>query len=298
MQMAEFYDVAKQSDLIFDVGMHKGEDSEFYLKKGFRVVAFEADPDLAQYCRERFRGFIDMKQLVIVEGAIVGRDVIGAGQKKVRFYRNGLSVWGTTSADWASRNMRLGYPSSAIEVDAVDFTQIIQRYGMPHFMKVDIEGTDMVCINALNLFRERPDYLSLESDKNSLAAIRFEIETLEGLGYDSFKAVEQSSITRNQVPPNPSKEGAYAAHRFMEGASGLFGLELGGEWKPRRRIILQYAVIRLGYYLVGDDGILNRLTFPGVRSLRLFFSSVLGLLTKAPVPGWYDTHARHSYARG
>ena len=40
--------------LIYDVGMHKGEDSDFYLKKGFRVVGFEADPDLAELCRQRF----------------------------------------------------------------------------------------------------------------------------------------------------------------------------------------------------------------------------------------------------
>ena len=31
-------------DLIFDVGFHKGEDTEFYLKKGFPVVAADANP--------------------------------------------------------------------------------------------------------------------------------------------------------------------------------------------------------------------------------------------------------------
>ena len=40
-------DVPKHKDLVYDVGMHKGEDTEFYLRKGFRVIAFEADPDLA-----------------------------------------------------------------------------------------------------------------------------------------------------------------------------------------------------------------------------------------------------------
>lgn len=31
-------------DLIFDLGMHHGHDSEYYLKKGFQVVAVEANP--------------------------------------------------------------------------------------------------------------------------------------------------------------------------------------------------------------------------------------------------------------
>ena len=52
----------KYDDLIYDVGLHKGEDAEFYLRKGFRVVAFEADPDLIAFCRERLKEFIDQGQ--------------------------------------------------------------------------------------------------------------------------------------------------------------------------------------------------------------------------------------------
>jgi hypothetical protein len=40
----------KRSDLR---RLHKGEDAEFYLKKGFRVVAVEAMPELAQSATER-----------------------------------------------------------------------------------------------------------------------------------------------------------------------------------------------------------------------------------------------------
>ena len=32
--------MAKHQDLIYDVGFQHGEDTAFYLKKGFRVVAF------------------------------------------------------------------------------------------------------------------------------------------------------------------------------------------------------------------------------------------------------------------
>ena len=40
------------SDLIIDVGMSEGNDSEFYLQKGFRVVGIEADPIVyAQLCK-------------------------------------------------------------------------------------------------------------------------------------------------------------------------------------------------------------------------------------------------------
>ncbi len=71
----------KKKNLIYDVGLHKGEDTDFYLKKGFDVVAFEANPDLVKHCKERFINEIQTGQLVIVEGAIVdfGTDIAGGG---------------------------------------------------------------------------------------------------------------------------------------------------------------------------------------------------------------------------
>jgi len=293
--MNELDDTPKHSDLIYDVGMHKGEDTWFYLQKGFRVIGFEADPALAQHCRERFQEFIREGRLTVIEGAIVSPGSVEAGLQKVRFYQNDkISVWGTIDANWAERNINLGASSHVIEVDVIDFVNVIQRHGVPHYMKIDIEGLDMVCVNALKLFRERPDFLSIESDKTSFANIKGEIDALVDLGYDSFQAVEQSAIFRSQSPPYPAREGCYIDQRFEHGSSGLFGSELGDEWRSQREILHQYRLVRLGYYLVGDDGILKRWRFPGAWMFRSLIGRVLGLFTRASVPGWYDTHARHS----
>ena len=61
----------KHRDLIYDVGLNLGQDTDFYLKKGFRVIAFEADPDNVATCKKRFADAIESGQLIIVEGAIV-----------------------------------------------------------------------------------------------------------------------------------------------------------------------------------------------------------------------------------
>ncbi len=285
----------KHSDLIYDVGMHRGEDTEFYLRKGFRVVSFEANPELAKLCRNRLKSYLDKGQLKIVEGAIVDADAIKPGQTKVVFYKNNaLSDWGTVCTDWAERNARLGKPSSMIEVDVINFQEVMQENGVPHFLKIDIEGADTVCLESLKMFQERPDYVSIESDKTSFANIKREIDTLMALGYDSFQAVEQSMIPKLQTPPQPPKEGHYAPQSFEHGSSGLFGAELNGEWKSYRKILHQYRAIRLGYVLLGNDGgILNKLTFPGSWQLQSWARSVCRLFTNAEVPGWYDTHARH-----
>jgi FkbM family methyltransferase len=287
----------KYLDLIYDVGLHKGEDAEFYLRKGFRVVAFEADPDLIAYCRERLKEFLDNGRLTIIEGAIMDPDLTRAGHTTVPFYKNkDTSVWGTVRADWAERNARLGTSSSVIELDAIDFADAIREHGVPYFMKIDVEGCDTVCVGALIEFEERPSYISIESDKTSFNNVEREIDLFIKLGYTSFQAVEQSRIPRTQSPPYPPTEGKYVSHHFEEGCSGLFGSELKGKWKSRGVILRQFRLIRLGYLLVGDDGILRTGGFGGTDLLRRLTKRVLGLLTHTAVPGWYDTHARHSSA--
>ena len=55
-----------QEDLIYDVGLHKGEDTEFYLRKGFRVVAIEALPALCDIARQRLHEYVDSGHLNIL----------------------------------------------------------------------------------------------------------------------------------------------------------------------------------------------------------------------------------------
>jgi hypothetical protein len=56
--------------LIFDVGHHDGEDTNFYLAKGFRVVAVEAMASLCDAARERFKSEIASEHLVIESVAV------------------------------------------------------------------------------------------------------------------------------------------------------------------------------------------------------------------------------------
>jgi FkbM family methyltransferase len=298
--MRALIDVKKQDDLVYDVGMHKAEDTEFYLRKGFRVIAFEADPDLARECKARLHSYIERGQLVLVEGAIIDLEDEGNwGRKKIQFYKNdAMSVLGTINTNWAERNDKLGSSSSGlIEVDVIDFSAVIQKYGMPHYMMIDIEGCDMVCVNTLKRFAARPDYISIESDKTGFSKIKHEIDTLFELGYSGFQAVEQNGIPDVQSPPQPAAEGNYAPHRFEIGSSGLFGAELEGAWRTREQILRRYRIIQLGYDLLGDAGVMNTWKFKGDWILRAIVRRTLQFFTRAIVPGWYDTHARHSSVR-
>ncbi len=59
-----------QKDLIYDVGFHHGEDTEFYLAKGFKVVAIEAHPGLYRAGLEKFADHIESGRLVLLNLAV------------------------------------------------------------------------------------------------------------------------------------------------------------------------------------------------------------------------------------
>jgi FkbM family methyltransferase len=259
----------KHSDLIYDLGLHKGEDTNFYLAKGFRVIAFEADPDLVQACREQFSTELESGQLTIVEGAIVEQPE----SDTITFYKNkAVTVWGTIDPAWKDRNARMGWESVEITVPVVDFSACLEKYGIPYYIKIDIEGADRFSLQKLGEFEQRPDYVSIESSKISLSEIDIELDILDG----SMRA------------PVPAKEGKDIDFQLAHDSSGLFGKELPGAWQSRAQIQRVYRWIFVGYQVFGNDSFMrtNRFARKIWRLLQRVF--------KRPIPGWFDTHARHS----
>src|SRR5215469_5997870 len=57
-------------DLVFDIGMNVCEDTDFYLKKGFRVVAVEANSATCRDAAEKYREAIEAGRLTILNRAI------------------------------------------------------------------------------------------------------------------------------------------------------------------------------------------------------------------------------------
>lgn len=277
--------VEKHHDLIYDVGMHRGEDTDLYLRKGFKVIGFEADPDLVQHCRERFAEEVACGQLVIVEGAVVD-DV---SQPRITFHKNDVfTEWGTVDADWKARNERMGWNSETvtIEVDVIDFRACLERYGMPHYLKIDIEGSDLTCLERLGDYDVAPDYVSIESDQQSLEGIEREMDLLEQAGFTSYKVVQQATVDQQRLPV-PSREGKDIEYRIPQGASGMFGSDLPGAWVPRSAALRTYARIMWAYRVFGSDGLVRRIPV-----FRRMWDSMQQRMGRS-VPGWYDTHARH-----
>ena len=258
------------ADLIYDVGMNNGDDTAYYLHKGFRVVAVEADPVLVAAARERFAEPIEQGRLRLVNCAIGPRDEVADF-----WICEDRSVWNSFDRTIASRE---GRPHHSIPVPCRRFRGLLDEYGLPYYLKVDIEGHDHYCIEDLapgNL----PPYVSMEiSDLESLFALR-------DLGYTGFKLITQNNHTqlvldpfsmrqlvkrrlrpypglfrlgqrvselRNRLLPHPNGSangvGAAAdgAWTFNFGSSGPFAEETDGPWQTLETVAHTWVTFQLG----------------------------------------------------
>ena len=288
--MSELLQTPIDPDLIYDVGLHRGQDTDFYLKKGYRVVAFEAEPENAEFCRVRFADAIADGRLTIVEGAITEDRPPDGSTEKVKFYRNNdHSLWGSIQVDWAVRNEVVGTTNKVIGVTAVDFGKCLAKYGIPHYLKADIVGSETICLRALLRFENKPPYISIRSEKLIFQRLEGEFELLELNGYDDFKAVKQDF--HDIKPQLPSNNGAIY-YTFEEGASGPFGEDSPGKWKTHGEALSDYRKVFVKYWLFGDYSYLIQ-TEKGRK-----FIAQLERIVRRSLPGWYDTHARHRILDG
>jgi FkbM family methyltransferase len=270
-------------NLIYDVGMHDGEDTKYYLDRGFTVIGVEANPHLVASLRETFAQQIADGRLQIVDKAIASTN------GKVQLAVNRVwTAFSSINPVFTKRNLAHGFGSDYIEVEAVSFSDIIEEFGMPYYLKIDIEGMDLVCVKALHHFPDRPKYLSLETAATSGVAEYYqafsELAELWTLGYRSFKYIDQAALSKlNGRILNKEGPAEIYEHRL---GSGPFGEETSGPWLSikqahhRMRQLIRYQNM-LGYGGRYSQYIPMRL----VRRARR-------ILKQLPSHSWYDLHAR------
>lgn len=162
---------------VFDIGMYDGTDTAYYLSLGSRVIAVEANPLLVQRGQERFGGEIASGRLTIVHAAISS----DTAQVELILSADDLgssSMFGDRVVD--------RQPMGSITARGLPIGDLMQQYGVPDYLKVDIEGADRFCI--LHLTRDtRPRYLSFEigPDVEELLA------HVRSIGYTRFKIINQ-----------------------------------------------------------------------------------------------------------
>ena len=185
----------RMDSLIYDVGSHKGGDTEFYLSLGFNVLSIDANPYVVQEQTERLKKYIP-HQLKILNVGIADEN----GTKE--FYINKHSVWSSFDK---YIGCRMGYgpgsvdrnksidtkDSTVINVPTMKFSDILKEHGIPYYLKIDIEGYDDKCIRSLAGFEYLPKYISCETGDDQDSDSLLLLELLYDIGYRRFKLVKQ-----------------------------------------------------------------------------------------------------------
>ncbi len=212
---------ADDSRFIIDLGMNNGDDTAFYLAKGYNVVAVEANPHLVATARTRFAKAIESHRLTILENAIWETPGL------VTFFINDDNDhWSSVDIGWAGRDQS---NCRALEVEAITLNQIFDQFGTPLFLKIDVEGVDQMVLNQLAGQIIKPLYVSVED-------CRFGFDYIEALahcGYDGFKLLDQSTV--------PTLRDDLLGYCFPKGSSGPFGKDVPGHWLDKDEVIKLYA---------------------------------------------------------
>lgn len=206
-----------QPDLIFDLGANHGEDTEFYLAKGFRVVAVEANPIIHASLAARLAAPIAAGRLVLLNLGI------WEAPGTLTFYANDDNDhWSSFDAAYGTRQ---GTRYRTIPVPCRTMPELVAGHGLPHYMKIDIEGADRFVVAQLGALPGLPDYVSVE--EYGVAAM----DGLAAAGFGRFQCLPQNDKSW-AVPPDPAREGRFAPRVSTGKDSGLFGAELPGPWLP------------------------------------------------------------------
>lgn len=236
---------AADSRTIFDLGMNNGDDTDYYLRLGFDVVALEANPALCARASHRFSEAVGDGRLTIVNAAI------WESSGETTFFVNlENDHWSSIDPGWAGRE---DTACREIKVRCVTLDELFERFAVPYYLKIDVEGVDQVVLDQLRSVDRLPQCVSVEDCR---FGYRY-METLSACGYDGFKLLDQSTV--------PALRDYRAGHAFQPGSSGPLGADIEGSWLSHAEVVRVYSTTVRDF-----DG--NRL---------------------APRTRWWDIHCTH-----
>jgi FkbM family methyltransferase len=139
--------LVRRDDIVFDVGAHAGNHVRALASLGCRVIAIEPQPDFARLLRLLFGR---APGVTIVETAVSDR----GGRATLSISERTPTVT-SLAEDW--RDARAGDAdfaqvrwNRAADIEVTTLDALVERFGMPAFVKLDVEGSEPAALAGLN----------------------------------------------------------------------------------------------------------------------------------------------------
>lgn len=169
----------KPGNLVFNVGANKGDRTAVFVELGAMVIAVEPQAEMAALLRRRFLN----KPVRIIEAAAGATD----GTIMLRLcpqHRSATCEWGWVEALGGGRASPPEKWHESIEVKQITLDTLVARYGLPDFIKIDVEGYEREVIKGLS---HRAAAVCFEATIPYLdAAIEGLVDLSDRLGYGEF----------------------------------------------------------------------------------------------------------------
>jgi FkbM family methyltransferase len=134
-----------ESGLVFDVGANIGNYSDLFLTMGARVVAFEPNPTLVRRLNKRFghNRNITVEPVALGDGAystfMYSCESHGLSSLSDKHVREAKQIFHTYN--WK--------PNVLVRVKLL--SDYIKQYGVPDFVKIDVEGYELNVLQGMNM---------------------------------------------------------------------------------------------------------------------------------------------------
>jgi FkbM family methyltransferase len=171
--------------IAFDIGANIGQTIDALFNDYDKIIAFEANPNLALNLKSRYT-----QDKIIIES-------LGVSDKNEvkTFNISNSHVVSTFSNDWITNSRFTGVYNwdTAIQVNTITLDDIIKKYGIPYFIKVDVEGYEYEVFQGLTSLLEET-YFAFEWAEEQYEKINQTIDYLKSLGYSNFDYTYQDNL--------------------------------------------------------------------------------------------------------
>jgi FkbM family methyltransferase len=136
--------------LVFDIGANHGEHTAAFLSLGARrVVAVEPQPEVAKVIVDAFPNEIESGALVVRTQAVGSEN--GSGKLfPATDAGKSMSTLSTRFVELSAAAGRKWDETQAFEVEIVTLDSLIDEYGIPNYVKIDVEGFDLEVLRGLS----------------------------------------------------------------------------------------------------------------------------------------------------